>query len=142
VDDVRLRWQLEKLIPGPADRLPDQPLDGEAPLIESNPGGRPGREHWPIIDQVLAGRDAAGLLRLTAPAEEPSRNEPLPHNSSNHRPKSRRRVWVRSDFRPRRTLGECEARRDRHAVAQRIERDAIFLGAPQEALGALTPDVV
>src|SRR5438132_11706798 len=38
--------------------------------------------------------------------------------------------------------GEREARRNRHAAAQRVEHDAVFLRAAQEALGALAPDIL
>src|SRR5256886_10129604 len=34
-----------------------------------------------------------------------------------------------------------EARRNRHALAQRVEHDTVFLRAAQEALGALAPDI-
>src|SRR5439155_1706251 len=54
---------------------------GEAPLIESSARRRPGRQHRPIVDQVLTRRDPAGLLRLAPPAEKPTRDESFPHGA-------------------------------------------------------------
>ena len=105
IDGVFLGGQLQKLRPGPGHRLANQSVDREAPLLRPNSRRGSGGKHGKVVDQVLAGRDPAGALRLAPFAGEAAGNELLRHPSySSGRGISGRRGprWPTSSRRSRR----------------------------------------
>src|SRR5262245_50864376 len=81
VHDEGLLWQLQELVPGPADRRPDEPFDAERPAVQRRARRRSRREDRKVARQVLAGRESARYRRLP-PALEPARYEAIAHLTS------------------------------------------------------------
>jgi hypothetical protein len=68
VDRDVLARERPELVPRPADRL-RAALDREHPLFKGGVGGRPGREHGEVVDQVLSRRDPVGGAFAAAPVK-------------------------------------------------------------------------